>query len=125
MDRNRFNLEVRPHLTEIPIGRQGIGFDRLELDAWVDEYKARNGRPKVSKGVTTWDATASRASSCGIDKRILGRRVCQSTGTERLVQWTPTAIDQQFSFMNDQIQLPSFSQRESSWAQSTNSVSGP
>jgi len=33
MDRNRFNAEVRPHLTEIPIGRQGIAFDRLELDA--------------------------------------------------------------------------------------------
>ena len=36
MDRNRFNSEVRPYLTEIPIGSQGIGFDRLELDAWLD-----------------------------------------------------------------------------------------
>src|SRR5690606_19679273 len=44
MDRNRFNAEVRPYLTNIPIGRQGIAFDRLELDAWVDEYKSRNGR---------------------------------------------------------------------------------
>ena len=26
MDRNRFNVEVRPYLTEIPIGRQGIAF---------------------------------------------------------------------------------------------------
>lgn len=33
MDRNRFNAEVRPCLTEIPIGKQGIAFDRLELDA--------------------------------------------------------------------------------------------
>ena len=24
MDRNRFNAEVRPHLTEVPIGTQGI-----------------------------------------------------------------------------------------------------
>ena len=31
MDRNRFNAEVRPQLTEIPIGTQGIAFDRLEL----------------------------------------------------------------------------------------------
>jgi hypothetical protein len=45
MDRARFNAEVRPYLTEIPIGKQGIGFDRLDLDAWADEYKARNGRP--------------------------------------------------------------------------------
>ena len=46
MDRNRFNAEVRPFLTEVPIGAQGIGFDRLELDAWVDDNIARNGRPK-------------------------------------------------------------------------------
>lgn len=45
MDRNRFGSEVRPYLTEIPIGKQGIAFDRLELDAWVDEYKDRYGRP--------------------------------------------------------------------------------
>jgi predicted DNA-binding transcriptional regulator AlpA len=58
MDRNRFNSEVRPHLTEIPIGKQGIAFDRLELDAWVDDYKTRYGRP-------SWDANEYRASSCG------------------------------------------------------------
>jgi hypothetical protein len=27
MDRNRFDSEVRPYLTEIPIGTQGVGFD--------------------------------------------------------------------------------------------------
>jgi hypothetical protein len=63
MDRNRFNSEVRPFLTEIPIGRQGIGFDRLELDAWVDEYIARNGRP-ARKGEKPWDANEYPASSC-------------------------------------------------------------
>ena len=47
------------HLTEIPIGKQGIGFDRLELDAWVDDYIARNGRP-ARKGVQTWDANNTR-----------------------------------------------------------------
>ena len=64
MDRNRFNAEVRPYLTEIPIGKQGIGFDRLELDAWVDEYIARNGRPARQKGVRTWDAKEYQGSSC-------------------------------------------------------------
>jgi predicted DNA-binding transcriptional regulator AlpA len=50
MDRNRFNLEVRPRMTEIRIGRQGVAFDRLELDAWVDKYKSRNGRrPKAER----------------------------------------------------------------------------
>src|SRR3954462_15666790 len=55
MDRNRFNAEVRPSLTEIPIGTQGIAFDRLELDAWVEQYKDRNGRPAQRKGVLIWD----------------------------------------------------------------------
>lgn len=45
IDRNRFNADVRPYLTEIPIGNQGIAFDRLELDAWADQYKAVRGRP--------------------------------------------------------------------------------
>ena len=62
MDRNRFNAEVRPYLTELPIGVQGVGFDRLELDDWVDQYTARNGRP--GKGVTAWDARKYPASSC-------------------------------------------------------------
>ena len=61
MDRNRFNAEVRPYLTEVPIGAQGIGFDRLELDAWVDDYITRNGRP-ARKGANTWDAKERRAS---------------------------------------------------------------
>jgi hypothetical protein len=64
MDRNRFNAEVRPHVTEIPIGKQGIGFDRLELDAWVDDYMSRNGRPGRWKGAMSWDANEYPASSC-------------------------------------------------------------
>ena len=89
MDRNRFNAEVRPYLTEIPIGKQGIGFDRLELDAWVDEYVARNGRPARQKGVQVMGrkkmpGLIMRAGIWHIDKRILGRRVCQSTGTAQL-----------------------------------------
>ena len=41
MDKNRFNRDVRPHVTVIPIGTQGIAFDRVDLDAWADEYKHR------------------------------------------------------------------------------------
>ena len=63
MDRNRFNAEVRPYLSEVPIGIQGIGFDRLELDAWFEDYKSRNGRP-ARKGEITWDARQYPASSC-------------------------------------------------------------
>lgn len=49
MDRHRFNHEVRPILTEIPIGSQGIAFDRLDFDAWVDDYKQCSGRPVVTQ----------------------------------------------------------------------------
>jgi hypothetical protein len=33
MDKNRFNRELRPRLTEIRIGTQGVAFDRLEMEA--------------------------------------------------------------------------------------------
>ncbi|WP_246247033.1 hypothetical protein [Candidatus Methylobacter favarea] len=45
MDKNRFNQEVRPQLTEMKIGTQGIAFDRLDLDAWVDDLKSRSEQP--------------------------------------------------------------------------------
>ena len=63
MDRNRFNREVRPYLTEIPIGKQGIAFDRLDLDAWIEQYKQRNGRPVSlnKKGEKLWDEKKSLA----------------------------------------------------------------
>ncbi len=63
MDRNRFNVEVRPYVTEIPIGEQGVTFDRLDLDAWADDYKSRNGRPGQLKGEMTWDAKLRPVSS--------------------------------------------------------------
>src|SRR6185295_18036595 len=79
MDRNRFNAEVRPLLTEIRIGRQGVAFDRLELDSRVDEYIARNGRPRRWKGVKSWDARRCRASSSEV---MFGR----STSTSRRIR---------------------------------------
>jgi hypothetical protein len=63
MDRNRFNNLVRPLLAEIPIGKQGIAFDRLDLDAWADDYIARNGRLDQPDGGSSWDAKKHRDSS--------------------------------------------------------------
>lgn len=61
MDRNRFNAIVRPHVVEIRIGEQGIAFDRLDLDAWVDQYKACNGRPAGDqRGQQIWDASEAQ-----------------------------------------------------------------
>jgi hypothetical protein len=62
MDRNRFNAEVRPCLTEIRIGKQGIAFDRLELDAWVDQYISRNGCPAEPGGEISWQRKRHPAS---------------------------------------------------------------
>ena len=64
MDPNTFNAEVRPYLVEIPIGKQGLAFDRLDLDAWVDQYKNRNGRPgKATGGKPLWDRKFHQGSS--------------------------------------------------------------
>ncbi len=49
MDVHRFNKEVRPYLTEIPIGIQGIGFDVIEMDVWLENYIAQNGRQAKQK----------------------------------------------------------------------------
>ncbi|BBL74150.1 hypothetical protein [Methylomagnum ishizawai] len=49
MGRTLFDTEIRPHIPAIPIGKQGIGFDRIDLDAALDNYKTRN----LSPGVTT------------------------------------------------------------------------
>jgi hypothetical protein len=45
MEKNRFNRDVRPRVTSIRIGSQGIAFDRIDLDAWADQHKSRNGCP--------------------------------------------------------------------------------
>ena len=65
MDRNRFNHAVRPFVTEIPIGFQGVAFDRLELDAWADDYMARNGRPGRPQGGRLWGEREYRAYDNG------------------------------------------------------------
>ena len=79
MDRNRFNSEVRPYLTIIPIGEQGIAFDRLELDDWVEQYKARNGRPSELTGESLWDEK-DRLDSLNV--KASGISTNKSTGGE-------------------------------------------
>ena len=64
MNRALFNQVLRPYLTEIPIGTQGLAFDRLELDAALEHYKSRNGRP-AKQGGMLWDANERPASLCG------------------------------------------------------------
>jgi|SRR3990167_1074265 len=44
MNKNVFYAEVRPKLHPKRIGKRGVGFDRLELDAWADALFARSER---------------------------------------------------------------------------------
>ena len=75
MDPNRFNAEVRPYLVEIPIGKQGVAFDRLDLDAWVDQYKDRNGRPgKAMGGKPPWDKKFHQGSGNVVKPGTFGKQ---------------------------------------------------
>src|SRR5258707_15600965 len=63
MDKNRFNRDVRPLVAAIPIGTQGIAFDRLDLDSWADDYKSRNGHPAAQpEREKLWETKERRAS---------------------------------------------------------------
>ncbi|MGH8580749.1 MAG: hypothetical protein ACREVK_11755 [Gammaproteobacteria bacterium] len=96
MDRNRFNAEVRPYVPEIPIGSQGIAFDRLDLDAWVDEYKSRNGRPADRKEDPLWDADvykgSANAAGPGTSKSRSKDMVRFMKAVERLTYMYPASV---------------------------------
>ncbi|QBF27436.1 hypothetical protein EXN22_17735 [Pseudomonas tructae] len=56
MCKAEFNKTVRPFVKEFPIGAQGVGFDRYELDEWADSYIAENA---IDKGVGRTGLSAS------------------------------------------------------------------
>ena len=58
MGRALFDREIRPYVPEIKMGEQGIGFDRLDLDNALDDYKTRNVRVKEKP---SWQVTNSQA----------------------------------------------------------------
>ena len=80
MDKNRFNREVRPSVLALRIGIQGIAFDRVDLDAWADDYKSRNGchaaRLHRSK---LWEPTKCQASPNAVGYRV-AKRSCSRRG---------------------------------------------
>jgi hypothetical protein len=89
MDKNRFNREVRPHLPAIPIGTQGIAFDRLDLDTWADDYKSRNGHPaakpekekpwETKKRLVSRNAVGFGISTSSSEVSAFGRALQQAT----------------------------------------------
>jgi hypothetical protein len=48
MCRDEFNKTVRPNVREFPIGKQGVAFDRIDLDEWADAYIESKAIEKVA-----------------------------------------------------------------------------
>ncbi|MGG5288809.1 hypothetical protein [Pseudomonas shirazensis] len=74
MCRDEFNKTVRPCVREFPIGKQGVAFDRQELDEWADAYieakaiekafEQDNNRPcSERRGEYIWREKRSPAST--------------------------------------------------------------
>ena len=93
MDKNRFNREVRPLLAVIPIGAQGIAFDRLDLDSWADDYKSRNGHPaaqptrekpwETKRRQVSPNAVGFGISTSSSEVSAFGRALRQATSRKR------------------------------------------
>ena len=79
MDRNRFDAEVRPTLIEIPVGSQGIAFDRIDLDAWVDNYKEQNGRKSRRAGIESEKTWAEQKHPASISVKATGTSIRSSS----------------------------------------------
>lgn len=82
MDRNRFNAEVHPGLDAIPIGQQGIAFDRLEPDAWVDDGILRNGR-RLKASKLEDDVCQRRMLACRVSAKGTGSGTSKSAADSR------------------------------------------
>jgi site-specific recombinase XerC len=70
-----------PLLDVIPIGSQGIAFDRLDLDSWADDYKSRNGHPAVCESTGTGDIGQAKEY---LAKRVIELRETRLYGTREL-----------------------------------------
>lgn len=71
MCNEEFRRTVRPFVSEFPIGVQGVGFDRLELDAWADEYIAQHSVKKTAptnRSFSRLDRTIASTSCCDKSK---------------------------------------------------------
>ena len=62
---NYFNKHIRPHLPEIRYSVQMVGFDRLDLDSYVNETKDVAASVPQQFGEVSWDADEHRASING------------------------------------------------------------
>jgi hypothetical protein len=55
MSRPEFEKRVEPHIACLKYeGSRAVNFDRLDLDAWIDQLKAANGKSPTQMGITKW-----------------------------------------------------------------------
>jgi hypothetical protein len=87
MDKNRFNSEVRPRLKFVPIGTQGVAFDRLELDAWAEDYFTRNGRHLAqTERSESWHTVNRPASPCEVRSGTSTKKSTETAFAKALAQ---------------------------------------
>ena len=83
MNRDRFNEDVRPHITAVKIGMRGVGFDRTELDSWAEaNFKKEKSSNKQGNGTTTawhcqWPLTPGNDESPMDTTNVNHRRFAQ------------------------------------------------
>ena len=83
MDRHRFNADVRPHIAEIRLGKQGIAFDRDDLDNWVNALKQQIVEVHVNANTIKLLNNSSQAKKPNLFKQ---HRLTQSKSTQQTFQ---------------------------------------
>ncbi len=74
-----FNKTVRPYVREFPIGQQGVGFDRLELDHWADAYIATHSIDKKTKAESSSLPTLPQQSERKRSGSLTGSATAKTT----------------------------------------------
>jgi predicted DNA-binding transcriptional regulator AlpA len=68
MSRGVFNATVRPYLSEVRIGAQGVAFDRLDLDQWIEDHKRDHRR---TSEITRGDSGTRKTTVSEFEKALV------------------------------------------------------
>lgn len=85
MGRTLFERIIRPVVPTIRLGDIGIGYDRIDLDAAIDDYKARNTGPcpPSPEQQHTWQKNEQSKDSHSTRKRAKAESSKQSRDSEK------------------------------------------
>lgn len=64
-----FDSDFRPHLNEAVFGKQGVGFDRIEVDSFITWYFKRHGKRKA-QGSKSWQKEEQPKSKVSTSKTV-------------------------------------------------------